>query len=142
VNRDEFTLFVQHTLEEVILLAEQYTGKSLSRKIGFRWITQTEPLREGIVEAIVNRVYVDKDHIFPCVDIGVGDLLEDGTPVIMASVAGYSPRPFQKNWTGREGPFVFIIGQPFLSKLAGKKVDPRKLFQFVIPGMKKAKEKE
>jgi hypothetical protein len=62
---------------------------------------------------------VDEDHIYPCVDIGVGDLLEDGTPLIVANIAGYGPRPFQANWTGRDGPFVYILGQPFLNKIEG-----------------------
>jgi hypothetical protein len=135
-TKGEFTVFVKQTVEDVIQFAERYTGKTLSRSIGFRWITQAEPIREGIAEAIVNGVYVDEDHIFPCVDIGVGDLSEDGTPLIVASVAGYSACPFQKNWTGREGPFVFIIGQPFLSRLAGKEVDSNESFQFLIPDMK------
>ncbi|SRR6185437_2800700 len=133
-TKDEFTLFVEHALEEVIRFAERYTGKTLSRKIAFRWLGQHEVIREGIIETIVNRVFVDEDHIYPCVDIGVGYLSSDGDPVIVASVAGYGPRPFQKNWTGRDGPFVFIIGQPFLSGRAD--VDTSGAFGYVIPDMK------
>jgi hypothetical protein len=73
-SRAEFTAFVEQTVKDVIQLAEQYTGKTLPRSIGFRWITEPEPIREGIAEVIVNRVYLDEEHIFPCVDIGVGDL--------------------------------------------------------------------
>jgi hypothetical protein len=86
-------------------------------------------------------VYIDESHIYPCVDIGVGDLLEDGTPLIVASIAGYSPRPFQKNWTGRDGPFVRIVGAPFLNKAAsgkpGKPVDAKAIFGYITPDMKK-----
>ena len=138
-TRAEFTLFVEHTLEAVIRLAEQYTGKILPRRIGFRWNPHAETITENIVEVIVSRVYVDSDRIFPCVDIGVGDLSEDGTPIIIANVAGYPPRPFQKNWTGREGPFVFVIGQPFLTKLAGGKVDSKAFFHFITPDLKDLK---
>jgi hypothetical protein len=122
MTRAEFTSFVERTLENVIRYAEQKTGKALSRNIGFRWFTQKEPIREGIVETIVNRVYVGEDQIYPCVDILVGELLDDGTPIITANVAGYSPRPFQKNWTGTDGPFVFGIGQRLLDKLAPKSI--------------------
>ena len=80
--------------------------------------TNIGPLREGIVEYITDQVFVDGEHLYPCVDIGVGDILDDRTVLISAHIAGYRPRPFQKNWTGRDGPFVYIIGQNVLDKLA------------------------
>jgi len=139
VTKTEFTLFVEQTLEDLIRLAEDYTGKTLPRKAAFRWMGKEELVREAIVETIVGRVYIDEEHIYPCVDIGVGDLLEDGTPIIVANVSGHSARPFQKNWTGRDGPFVRIVGSPFLNKIAGKKVDTGAVFGYVIPDMKKPK---
>jgi hypothetical protein len=118
MTRDGFKRFVAETLEAVIQLAERETGKSLPRKIAFRWFTQkSEPIRENIVEHITERVFIDEEHIYPCVDIGVGDILDDGTVLIMANVAGYSPRPFGKNWHGEDGPFIHIIGQSVLDKL-------------------------
>src|SRR5271167_1595063 len=42
---------------------------------------------------------------YPCVDLGVGDLLEDGSLIIVGNVSGNAPRLFGQNWTGREGPF-------------------------------------
>jgi hypothetical protein len=77
-------------------------------------------VREGVVEHITDRVFIDEDHIYPCVDIGVGDILDDGTVLITANVAGYNPGPFQKNWTDRDGPFVYMIGQKILDKRASK----------------------
>jgi hypothetical protein len=103
-TRPEFTAFVTQTLEDVIKFAEQYTGKTLSRRISFRWLSQDQLMGEGIVETIVRRVYVDEDHIYPCVDIGVGDLSENGAPIIVANVAGYSPRPFQKTGQAERAP--------------------------------------
>lgn len=124
MTRAEFTTFVEATLEDVIALAEEQSGKRLSREIAFQWLfSKDEPLRERIVAAIVDRVYVDENAIYPCVDIGVGDLLDDGTPLIVASVAGYPPRPFGQNWTGRAGPFVRIIGGPFMAKVSGSRTD-------------------
>jgi hypothetical protein len=122
-TKAEFTALVERTLQEVIQFAED----------------QDAVVDEGIVEAIVNRVYVDPENIYPCVDIGVGDLAHDGSPIIVANVAGYSPKPFQKNWTGREGPFVFIIGQPYLDKLAGSHSPPNRAFSFITPDMKNLK---
>jgi hypothetical protein len=70
----------------------------------FRWLGQDAVVNEGIVEAIVKGVYVNSENIYPCVDIGVGDLADDGSPIIVANVAGYDLKPFQKNWTGRNTP--------------------------------------
>lgn len=118
MTRAEFAAFVERTLEEVLRFAEERTHTSLPRKIKFRWLGHDTLMEEGIVEAIVSRVWVDPENIYPCVDLGVGDLTEDGAPVVVANVAEYSPRPFQTNWTGRNGPFVFIIGEAFVNKLS------------------------
>jgi hypothetical protein len=139
MKRDEFTTFVAKTLEAVVQLAEQKAGKALPRRFAFQWLGKSSSrITEKIAESIVARVFIDEDHIYPCVDIGVGDLLNDGTPLIVASVAGYAPKSFGKNWTGREGPFVYIVGAPFLNKVAGRKDDwtPDKAFAFITPDAK------
>ena len=81
---------------------------------------------------------MDEDHIYPCVDIGVGDI-EDGSLLIIGSVAGYAPRQFGPNWTGRMGPFVHVVGQQFLNRIAGKdtKWSGEGTFNYIIPDMKK-----
>lgn len=137
MNRADFAAFVTRTLDEVIQLAEEKCGKELSRKIAFLWLGRSV-VSENIVEHIVERVFVDEEHIYPCVDIGVGDVLEDGTLLIVGSVAGYAPRPFGQNWTGRDGPFVRIVGGPLLNKMAGRKDSwsPEKLsFAYITPDM-------
>ena len=138
-TKAEFTAFVERTLEEVIQLAEQHTQTVLPRRMKFRWLGHDALMEEGIVDAIVNKVYLDPENIYPCVDIGVGDLSDDGSPIIIANIAGYSPKPFQKNWTGREGPFVFIIGQPYLDKLGGHSAPANRAFGFITPGIKDLK---
>ena len=118
MNKVEFQTFVEQTIEAVIQLAEEKSGKTLSRKIAFHWFSQKdEPITENITQNISDRVYIDENNIFPCVDIGVGDILEDGTLVIFANVAGYPPKPWGTNWHGKEGPFIHIIGQTFLNKV-------------------------
>jgi hypothetical protein len=136
MNREDFTAFVAQTLEDVIQLAEKKCGKHLGRKFAFQWLGGSHPVvAENVAEYIAERVYLDEERIFPCVDIGVGDLLPDGTPLIVGSVAGYKPGPLQKNWTGRLGPFIHIIGQPFLNKMAGKESlwSPDKPFPYITP---------
>ncbi len=55
-------------------------------------------------------------------------------------MSGHPPRPFGRNWTGREGPFVPIVGLSFLNKLAGVKdsFSADKPFSFITPEMTKA----
>jgi len=136
MDREKFIAFVAQTLEDVIRLAETKCGRALPRRFAFQWLGGSHSVvTESVVEHIAARVYVDEEHIFPCVDIGVGDVLQDGTLLIIGSVAGYQPRPFCKNWTGRSGPFVHIVGQPFLNKMAGKQDNWRsdKPFVFITP---------
>ena len=140
MTRQEFAAFVERTIEEVICLAEEKSGKTIQRKYAFRWLGRSYPtVTDNAIEHIVERVFVDEEHIYPCVDIGVGDILEDGSLLIIGNVAGYAPRPFGPNWTGRMGPFIHVVGQPFLNRVAGK--DTKGLvegtFSFIIPDMKK-----
>jgi hypothetical protein len=118
MNREEFKAFVEQTLEKVICFAEAETGQKLSRQFCFHWFGHAyEKTCRDISEHITQRIYIDENHIYPCVDIGVTDILESGTLIISAGIAGYSPRQFQKNWTDREGPFVYIVGQRVFDKL-------------------------
>ena len=124
MDRETFTAFVNRTLEEVVELAEERAGKKLSGRIAFQWLGRNKPrLTDGIAGHIVGRVF-----------------MEDGTVLIVGNVAGYAPRAFGKNWTKREGPFVHILGAPFLSRLSGKHIDwspENVIFGYSIPDMKK-----
>lgn len=140
MKREEFAAFVGRTIEEVICLAEEKSSKRLQRKYSFRWLGPSHPfVSDNIVEHIVERVFVDEEHMYPCVDIGVGDILPDGSLLIVGSVAGYAPRSFGPNWTGRMGPFVHVVGQPFLNRIAGKATEwsADGTFGYIIPDMKK-----
>ena len=118
MTQENFQRFVEQTIEEVIQLAEKESGKLLSRKIAIRWFSQKEPpIIKDISKHITEKVFLDENNIYPLVDIGVGNILEDGTLVIFANIAGYSPRPWTKNWHGKEGPFIHIIGYGFLNKI-------------------------
>jgi hypothetical protein len=141
MNREDFTAFAARTLEDVIQLAEMQCGKQLSRKLALQWLGRSQPLvTENVVEHIVDRVFVDEEHIYPCIDIGVGDVLDDGTLLIVGNIAGYAPKPFGENWKGQDGPFIHIIGGPFLNKMAGNKDSwsPDKGFRFITPGLSKS----
>ena len=105
MTKEDFTEFTAATLGEAIRLAERETGVILSREICLKWLGQeTELICSDVVAKVVERVFVGPDELYPCVDIGVADILADGRTLIVASIAGYSPHPFGANWTGRHGP--------------------------------------
>ena len=136
MTRQEFSVFTEAAIEDALQLAEKHVGKAVSRNVVFKWLgSKDEPIREGIVETIVARVWQDEDRIYPCVDMGVMDLLDDGSPVIMAQVAGFAPRPFGKNWTQRDGPYVRILGNAFVLKASGQAYRAGKAIGFSIPDM-------
>jgi hypothetical protein len=140
MQKSDFTEFVRDAVEDVVGLAEERAGKAIPRQLAFRWLgSNDEPIRERIVETIVNRVFVDENKIYPCVDLGVLDILDDGTPLLVAGVAGYDPRPFGRNWTDRDGPFVRIIGNAFLAKMQGQPWPENALISFIAPDMKNLK---
>ena len=70
MNREEFSAFVAVALEEAILFAEQKAGQSLPRTLSFQWNDRSERITENIVEYIVDRVFIDENHIYPDVDLG------------------------------------------------------------------------
>ena len=123
MNREEFSTLVSMTLEEVAQFAEEKAGQKLPRNFALQWLDRPGPLiTDDIVEHIVERVFIDEKHIHPDVDLGVCDLLEDGSLLIVGNVANYPPpRPFGRNRRGVEGPFTPIVGRAFLNKLVGVK---------------------
>ena len=114
MTRDEFTSFTEQTVENVIRAAEQKCGRPLSRDVRLQWLAH-DPVDGNVVEQLVSRVFVDPDHIYPCVDFGVGAVDRSGRTLLVANIAGYPPRPFGPNWTGRDGPYVYIAGAPLLN---------------------------
>jgi hypothetical protein len=118
MTKEDFIVFTRNTLEEAIELAERETGLRLSRDICFRWglSQETAPVCADVAEYITERVFVGPEQIYPCVDLGVIDVLEDGRTLMAATVAGYAPRPMGANWTGRYGPYVLMYGKKLTTK--------------------------
>ena len=121
MTRGQFKAHVAAAIEDAIRLAEQKIGRSLPRNYCYNSFADAVASRppipeENVVDFITDQVYFGPEQIYPCFDIGVGDLLDDGRVLIVGSRAAYSPQPWQKNWTGREGPFVLVIGQKLLHR--------------------------
>lgn len=119
MDLEEFSTFVSTALEDVVQFAEEKAGQKLPRTFAFQWFGRSNPrITEDIVEEIVSRMFIDEEHVYTC-RLGVVDLLENGLLLIVGIVEDYAPRPFGKNWTGREGPFDPFVGISFLNKMAG-----------------------
>jgi len=116
MTREAFKAHVQETIDSFIQETEKRIGQRLERRYCFNWIgAKNEPVpQEQVAEFITQQAYVDAEHIYPCFDIGVGEMLDDGRLLLVGYRASYPPRPWGKNWTGRDGPFVFILGQKLL----------------------------
>ena len=64
MKREEFAAFVGRTIEEVICLAEEKSGKTLQHKYSFSWLGRSHPtVSDNVVEHIAERVFVDEEHI-------------------------------------------------------------------------------
>ncbi|RAJ92702.1 hypothetical protein LX87_05033 [Larkinella arboricola] len=111
MSKTEFSDFVLKTLEELIQYAEVYAGNVLPRKLAFKWMSEKEYTddRQEVLNKIVQAVYVSEDLIYPCVDLVVKSVKKNRLQ-IEGRIAGYEPRPFQKGWSGRMGPFIYGIG--------------------------------
>lgn len=109
MTRTEFKDFVEQSIKEVLRLAEETLQRELTLTPYLRWYPSSELIKERIAEAITARVYIDSDHIYPCVDLGVGEVHEDGRPILYAIVSGHAPEPFGRNRDGRPGPFIYIL---------------------------------
>lgn len=116
MTREDFKAHVEETIEGFIPETERRIGQRLERFYCFNWIgAKTAPVPQAqVAEFITQQAYMDAEHIYPCFDLGVGDMLADGRLLLVGYRAAYPPGPWSKNWTGRDGPFVFIIGQKFI----------------------------
>jgi hypothetical protein len=117
MTRDEFKAHTIASVEDSITRLEGIVGVALPRDLAFQWLTEPDRYYFGdeVIEGIVARVYVDEDHIWPCVDIGPSKILPDGRLLIVATRAGHPPQPFGLNWTGPMGPFVLVYGGDFVN---------------------------
>ena len=119
MDRESFIEFTNAFLRAAILHAEDFAKKKgivvkFSKPPAFRWLHHKELFTENIAETIAEKVWEAPDRIRPCVDLGVFEVLDDGTPVLTASIAGYPPQPFSVNWSGGVGPYVHCVGGAFM----------------------------
>jgi hypothetical protein len=118
MTRSEFKSFVEKTLNELKLTAEIYADRQFPEIRSFQWLRKNEPIhqdRESIVNAIIELTYVDFDKIYPCVDLQVHYNNDQTELIVKGFRANYLPRPFQRGWSNRPGPFIYAISTAIYS---------------------------
>lgn len=122
MTRPEFKIFVEKSLSELKLMAETYAGRKLPEFTSFQWLRENDPVHIGltnIIDAIVNETYIETDKIYPCVDLRVHFDKRKNELSIKGFRANYEPRPFQRGWSNRPGPFIYAITQELYGENVG-----------------------
>jgi hypothetical protein len=120
MTRPEFVVHTAQALADVIKWAGEKVGVTLpSNYCVGRLGVRDEVICADAVEYVVSHVYEAPDRIRPCVDLVVSELLRDGSVLVRFNVAGYEAAPFQQNWSGREGPYVFCLATTLGREVAG-----------------------
>ena len=124
MTRDALKKHIDETIESIIQEAESRAGRPLPRRYCFGCVkpSRVHTEQEQVSEFLAQEVFVDEEHIYPCFDLILGDILDDGRLLFVGYRAGFKPRPWGKNYTGRDGPFVRMFGQDFLDKIAVSKI--------------------
>ena len=121
MTREDFKKHVEASIEELIVAVERKVGRPLPRRYCFGYINPSRVLapQAEVAEYITKEVFIDEEHIRPCFDLMLGDMLEDGTLLLCGYCAHYDPIPWQESWCGstRPGPFHLAYEQKFLDKM-------------------------
>ena len=118
MNKKNFQDFVAKTLDELRLYAEIHADKSVSGEMEFRWLRKDCEWvigRESIIKEIVRLVFVGEDLIYPCCDLNIMELTNEGNLRIEGWIANFEPRKFQNGWSGRPGPFIYCVYEKFIN---------------------------
>jgi hypothetical protein len=119
MTRDAFKKHVDETIESIIQEAESRAGHKFPRRycFGFCNPARITAEQEQVSDYLTHEVYIDEEHIYPCFDLILDDILDDGRLLFVGYRAGFKPRPWQKNYTGRDGPFIRMFSKTFLDKI-------------------------
>ncbi|NVJ46263.1 MAG: hypothetical protein HWE07_04015 [Cytophagia bacterium] len=118
MKKAEFEQFVGLTLDELWVYGEMYIGWKLPTGIEFEWMKLNSKRikdRSKVIEEIVSSVYINEEKIYPCVDLSIKEILNESCVLVVGRIASYEPRPFQKGYTNRSGPFIYGVNHTLIS---------------------------
>jgi hypothetical protein len=118
MTQTEFKKHIEKTLSELKLYAELHAGMELPNDYKFEWQFADKPTaigKENVIELIAEKVYLNENKIYPCVDLIVEKIDDENRILISGRIAGYEPREFGKGWSNRPGPFIYGIGSKILT---------------------------
>lgn len=116
---DDFKKHIDKTLDELKLYAEMHCDRKLSGEFEFDWTSNKNNIitkKDAIINEIARKVFLNDNEIYPCVDLIIEDVTKKGIIIFKAQIAGFRPRPFQKGWSNRPGPFIYGINSHLIAK--------------------------
>ncbi len=119
MTKNEFIKHVEKTLSELKLYAELHSGKELPNDFEFEWRLAKKLIavgKENVIKLIADKVYLNENEIYPCVDLIVEKITKDNRIYISGRIAGLQPTKFGKGWSNRPGPFIYGIENNLISK--------------------------
>lgn len=125
MTRDEFKLFTQGFLSDLISWAEVYLRTKLPRE-NIELVAHQKVLaigKENVVNFLLENVYLAENKIIPCVDLIVQDF-DSTTVTIRYLPSGYNGGEFGINWNGAAGPYIKMIGMRLVEERSNKDFPP------------------
>src|SRR5687768_10375868 len=94
MTREAFKQHVDETIESIIREAESRSGRTFPRRYCFGFLnpSRVHTEQEQVSEFLATEIFVDEEHIYPCFDLILGDILDDGRLLFVGYRAGYAPR--------------------------------------------------
>jgi hypothetical protein len=117
MTRDDFKKYVEDTIEGFIQEAEKRIGHALPRRYCFGYCNPPRVIaeQEQVSEYLAQLVFVDEEHIYPCFDLILDDILDDGRLLFVGYRAHFKPRPWEQGFM-QPGPFNLKISDEFFKK--------------------------
>jgi hypothetical protein len=96
MTRDDFKKHVEETIEGIIQEGEKRAGHALPRRYSFGFCNPPRVTAEQdqVSEHLAQLVFVDEKHLYPCFDLILDDILDDGRLLFVGYRANYPPRPW------------------------------------------------
>jgi len=125
MTRDEFKKIVEEALETLVATAEQRLDRKFTRQYCLSGLGTKEVVPGDTIDFLTDWIFVDENHIYPCVDLFLDELLPDGRLRFRAYRAGYQPCGYRErfDWGGHDSGLVwpFKLGcNNFVQKMGGK----------------------
>ncbi len=121
LTKDEFKIFTEGFLSDLVAWAEIYLRRMLPRD-NIQLIGHDEVLatgKENVVNFLTEQTYLSENKIKPCADLVFENF--DSTMVIVKYIpSGHEAREFGINWNGSAGPYIKMINMHLVNQRSNR----------------------